>query len=111
MAFASSFTAPVTPLLLIGVISVTVVILLRWCASYTRTLLKVRSSGVPAIHSGLEIFESAVRSWYPRVPVLVPMEKFTLKKPFKKFADARSDMIVLTEAVSNVLHSHRDPFP
>lgn len=98
MTFASSFAAPASSLLLIGVISIPVVILLRWFATYTRTLLKVRSSGAPAIHSGIEIFESAVRSWFPRVPVVVPMEKFTLKKPFKKFADARSDMIVLTEA-------------
>ncbi|KAH7028044.1 cytochrome P450 [Microdochium trichocladiopsis] len=99
MASASSVAgAPASPLLLIGVISIPVALLLRWFASYTRTVLKVRSSGLPAIHSGLEIFESAVRSWFPRVPVLVPMDKFTLKKPFKKFADARSDMIVLTEA-------------
>jgi hypothetical protein len=48
------------------------------------------------------IFESVIRSWYPRVPVLVPMEKFTLKDPFKKFANARSDMIVITEAVSDL---------
>ncbi|KAI0439049.1 cytochrome P450 [Xylaria telfairii] len=95
MAFVSSLAALAFPLLLIGV---PVVILLSWFTSYTRTLLKVRSSGLPAIHSGLEIFESVMRSWFPRVPVLLPMEKFTLKKPFKKFADARSDMIVLTEA-------------
>ncbi|RSL38270.1 hypothetical protein CEP53_015015 [Fusarium sp. AF-6] len=89
-----------SPLLLIGVIGLALAILLRWFVSYTRTILKVRRSGVPAIHSGIMIFESVVRSWYPRVPVLIPMEKFTLKKPFEKFADARSDMIVLTEASS-----------
>lgn len=99
-----------SPLLLIGVIGLALAILLRWFVSYTRTVIKVRRSGVPAIHSGIMIFESVVRSWYPRVPVLIPMEKFTLKKPFEKFADARSDMIVLTEAVSDVLDQHRPPF-
>ncbi|RMJ02433.1 hypothetical protein BHE90_016166 [Fusarium euwallaceae] len=89
-----------SPLLLIGVIGLALAILLRWFVSYARTVIKVRRSGVPAIHSGIMIFESVVRSWYPRVPVLIPMEKFTLKKPFEKFADARSDMIVLTEASS-----------
>ena len=110
MEFASSFAAPASPLLLLGIVSVPVAILLRWFALYTRTLLKVRSTGLPAIHSGLEIFESAVRSWFPHIPVLVPVERFTLKKPFKKFADARSDMIVLTEAVSDVFHLHRTLF-
>ncbi|KAK5655556.1 hypothetical protein OQA88_5487 [Cercophora sp. LCS_1] len=87
-------------LLLIGVISLPFTLLLRWFVSYARTVLKVRRSGFPAIHSGIVVFESFVRSWYPRVPVLLPMEKFTLKKPFEKFANARSDMIVLTEASS-----------
>jgi hypothetical protein len=87
--------------LLIGAMSLPVVVLLRWLVTYTRTVLKVRRNGHPAIHSGIMIFESVVRSWYPRVPVLIPMEKFTLKDPFKKFADARSDMIVITEAVSD----------
>ena len=88
-------------LLLIGAISLPIVVLLRWLVTYTRTVLKVRRNGHPAIHSGIMIFESVVRSWYPRVPVLIPMEKFTLKDPFKKFADAHSDMIVITEAVSD----------
>ncbi|KPA37782.1 cytochrome p450 4f12 [Fusarium langsethiae] len=87
-------------ILLIGAIGLPFLILLRWLLTYTRTVLKVRRNGHPAIHSGIMIFESVVRSWYPRIPLLVPMEKFTLKDPFKKFADARSDMIVITEASS-----------
>jgi hypothetical protein len=90
-----------SPLLLIGAIGLPIIILLQWLVTYARTVLKVRRNGHPAIHSGIMIFESVIRSWYPRVPVLVPMEKFTLKDPFKKFANARSDMIVITEAVSD----------
>ncbi|RKK69727.1 hypothetical protein BFJ69_g12442 [Fusarium oxysporum] len=89
-----------SPLLLIGAIGLPIIILLQWLVTYARTVLKVRRNGHPAIHSGIMIFESVIRSWYPRVPVLVPMEKFTLKDPFKKFANARSDMIVITEASS-----------
>ncbi|GAB0138720.1 hypothetical protein EsDP_00006945 [Epichloe bromicola] len=89
-----------SPLLLIGIISLFLKIVLRWFFLYTRTVLKVRRSGIPAIHSGIMIFESFARSLYPRVPFLIPMEKFTMKKPFEKFANARSDMIVLTEASS-----------
>lgn len=95
-----------SPLLLIGVIGLPIIIVLQWLVTYARTVLKVRRNGHPAIHSGVMIFESVIRSWYPRIPILVPMEKFTLKDPFKKFANARSDMIVITEAVSNP-----SPFP
>jgi len=94
-------------LLLIGAIGFPVIVLLRWLVAYTHTVLKVRRNGHPAIHSAIMIFESVVRSWYPRVPVLIPMEKFTLKDPFKKFADARSDMIVITEAVTDPSPSSR----
>ena len=89
-----------SPLLLIGAIGLPIIIVLQWLVTYARTVLKVRRNGHPAIHSGVMIFESVIRSWYPRIPILVPMEKFTLKDPFKKFANARSDMIVITEAVS-----------
>ncbi|KAM0351067.1 hypothetical protein ACHAPU_002848 [Fusarium lateritium] len=89
-----------SPLVLTGIVGICLIMVLRWLILYTRTVLKVRRSGIPAIHSGIMIFESVVRSWYPRIPVLIPMEKFTFKKPFEKFANARSDMIVLTEASS-----------
>ncbi|KAG5751952.1 hypothetical protein H9Q70_005395 [Fusarium xylarioides] len=89
-----------SPLLLIGAIGLPFIIVLQWLVTYARTVLKVRRNGHPAIHSGIMIFESVIRSWYPRIPILVPMEKFTLKDPFKKFANARSDMIVITEASS-----------
>ncbi|CEI60244.1 hypothetical protein FVEN_g6418 [Fusarium venenatum] len=88
------------PILIVSAVGVSVVFLLRWLLTYMRTVLKVRRNGHPAIHSGVMLFESVVRSWYPRIPVLVPMEKLTLKDPFKKFADAQSDMIVITEATS-----------
>ncbi|KAM0496220.1 hypothetical protein ACHAP8_007479 [Fusarium lateritium] len=88
------------PILIVSAVGVSVVLLLRWLLTYMRTVLKVRRNGHPAIHSGVMLFESVVRSWYPRIPVLVPMEKLTLKDPFKKFAQAKSDMIVITEATS-----------
>lgn len=96
-----------SPLLLIGAIGLPIIIVLQWLVTYARTVLKVRRNGHPAIHSGVMIFESVIRSWYPRIPILVPMEKFTLKDPFKKFANARSDVIVITEAVSDPYYFSR----
>lgn len=86
------------PLPFIVAIGVPLAILARWAVLYTRTRLKIRATGRPAIHSLIEIFESLGRAFYPDIPLLLPVKKFAFDKPFQKYSKARTDMMCISHA-------------
>lgn len=86
------------PLPFIVAIGVPLAILARWAVLYTRTRLKIHRTGLPAIHSLIEIFESLGRAFYPDIPLLLPVKNFAFDKPFQKYTKVRSDMMCISHA-------------
>ena len=71
---------------------------------------------MPAIHSWIEFFESGARSRLPHIPVLIPVNKYTLDDPFAserprvvfpqcylttEYDIAGSDLIALTQVTTS----------
>ncbi|KAK4686818.1 hypothetical protein P7C73_g3312, partial [Tremellales sp. Uapishka_1] len=53
--------------------------------------------GIPGIHTLFDVFGSPLRDMLPIVPLLWPIDRFTLRDPFKsEISHARSDLLVLS---------------
>ncbi|KAJ0296905.1 hypothetical protein Brms1b_013666 [Colletotrichum noveboracense] len=70
----------------------------QWAVEYTRLRLKMRRNGIPSINSAVGIFDQVIRPLYPHIPYLSPMRQLAFDRPFRKYENARSDLIALGQA-------------
>ncbi|KAH7305539.1 cytochrome P450 [Stachybotrys elegans] len=67
----------------------------RWVYRYS--LVRRSVKGLPQIHSALGFFESGARTMLPHIPFIWPANAYAIDDPWKKYADAGSDLIALTQ--------------
>ncbi|RXK36384.1 hypothetical protein M231_06350 [Tremella mesenterica] len=69
-----------------------------WFFRYLKVHYRVR--GLKKINSAIEVFEAGHRWNLPHIPFLLPAKDFTLKEPWKKYEQAKSDLIAYTQATT-----------